>query len=261
MNVSIVIPAYNEEKRIGKTLEYYSQYFETLRKRKELEYEIIVAINNTIDGTLEIVKKWHEKNRQIRYINLIKGGKGYAVIEGFKIALKNEGRKNSELIGFVDADLSTKPDEFYSLIKKINGYDGVIASRYIEGARISPRPTLGRIIASRFFNIFVRVVLFMPYRDTQCGAKIFKREAIAKTIPHLTFSKWAFDIDLIYSLRKKGFKIEEVPTTWGDKYYSKINFTKAGPWMALAIIRLRLINSRFKFIVRGYDKVMRFMAK
>ena len=96
----------------------------------------------------------------------------------------------------------------------------------------------------------------MPYRDTQCGAKLFKRAAIAKALPELNMTKWAFDLDLIYSLRRKGYKIREAQTIWRDREYSKINFMKSGPMMALAVFRLRLLNSPFKDFIRIYDKLI-----
>lgn len=245
------MPAYNEDKRIGKTLEEYSRYFNGLVKKKELDYDILVVINNTRDKTEEIVRKHKKKNSHIRYLNFKEGGKGFAVIQGFKDAL---GR-NNDFLGFVDADMATSPDEFYHLLIRIGNFDGVIASRYIKGAVVKPKQSIQRIIASRIFNMFTRAILLIPYRDTQCGAKIFRREAIEKAISYLSMSKWAFDVELIYHLRKQGFSIKEVPTKWSDKEYSKIHFAKAGPLMALSIARLRLLNSPFKWIVRFYNRV------
>ena len=250
MKISITIPAYNEEKRIGKTLKTYSTYFEELRKDKKLDYEILVVINNTTDKTENIVKKFVKTNKRIKYLNLKSGGKGYAVVEGFKDSLK---RKN-DLVGFVDADMATSPEEYYKLITELKNCDGVIASRYVKNAVIKPRPSISRLIAKRMFNFLVRGILFLPYNDTQCGAKIFKREAISKVVNLITMSKWAFDVDLLYTLRKKGFKVKEIPTVWVDKEYSKINFWSAGPWMALGVIRLRLLDSRLKRIVLLYNK-------
>jgi hypothetical protein len=99
----------------------------------------------------------------------------------------------------------------------------------------------------------------MPYHDTQCGAKIFKRKAIEKTCNEFGITQWAFDIDLLYKIRRAGFDVREFPTVWSDKQYSKINFMKAGPRMAMAIIRLRLINSKLKFLIRGYDILPKWM--
>ena len=252
---SIIIPAYNEEKRIGKTLEAYLEYFDNLKKNKEIEYEILVVINNTTDKTEEIVKNFIKKNKNLSYLNLIKGGKGYATIEGFKDALK----KDNDLIGFVDADMSTLPEDFFYLIKNIGSYDGTIASRYIKGSVIKPKPTIARLIAKRMFNTLIRSILFLPFRDTQCGAKIFKRQALQKAIPYLRLSQWAFDVDLLYTMKKNKFRIKEVKTNWTDREYSKINFWRAGPWMALGVIRLRILNSPFKSLIRIYDKFLNFL--
>lgn len=245
------MPAYNEEKRIGKTLDVYSAYFENLRKKRILDYEILVIINAATDNTKKIVKKAKKKNPRIFYLDLVQGGKGYAVIEGFKIALN----KKNDLIGFVDADMATSPSSFKELIDNIGEHDAIIASRYIKGARVIPPNTFRRLIVSRIFNNLVRAFFLMPYKDTQCGAKLFKKKALQNTIKSLTLSHWAFDVDLIYNLRKEGFKIIEYPTVWVDKKYSKINFFKAGPLMFLAILRLRLINSPFKGLISLYDRI------
>ena len=250
--VSIIMPAYNEEKRIGKTLEAYSSYFNKQRKNKKLNYEILVVINNTKDKTEEIVKEHIKKNPSIRYLNFKRGGKGFAVIEGFKDALKRE----NYMVGFVDADMATSPDEYAKLIFSIKYCDGAIASRYIEGAKLFPKQSIQSIIASRIYNALIRILLMIPYRDTQCGAKIFKRVAIESALPYLSMSKWAFDIDLLYNIRKRGFKINEIPTVWSDKNYSKINFLQAGPWMALGVVRLRILNSIFRDFIRIYDNLL-----
>lgn len=248
--VSIVIPAYNEEKRIGKTLDVFGEFFEKIRRDGKIEYELLVVINNTKDRTEEIVKENQRNNSRIRYLNFKRGGKGFAVIEGFKDALK---RKN-DLIGFVDADLATSPKEFYRLIEHIGNYDGIIASRYVAGAVIKPKPSLQRLLAKKAFNILVRFLLLIPYRDTQCGAKVFKRRTVQEFVNSITMSQWAFDVDLLYTARKKSFKIREFPTMWADKEYSKINFWRAGPGMAIGVVRLRILNSPYKGLLKIYDK-------
>lgn len=257
MRVSIIIPAYNEEKRIGRTLESYSYYFESLRKEKSLDYEILVVINNTSDNTEKIVISHKKLNSRIRYLNLKRGGKGYAIIEGFKDSLK----RPNDLIGFVDADLATKPDAFYSLIKNIGNSGGVIASRYMSKSVVSPKNTLPRILASRVFNSLIRALFLMPYRDTQCGAKLFSRNAIKSISNFMGMTKWAFDVELIYRVRHLGFKVREIPTVWSDRNYSTINFWQSGPFMALAIIRLRILASPLRRFIRVYDKFIGFIPK
>src|SRR3989338_2266995 len=245
--ISIVIPADNEEKRIGPTLEAYGKFFSEKKKHEKLDWEIIIVINNTQDKTPEIVKKYSKKYKEIRAIELKQGGKGFAIIEGFKESLKN---KKADMIGFADADMATSPEAFYDLAKNIGEYDGIIASRYINGASVRPKQSFQRIIASRIFNMLIFSMFLMPYKDTQCGAKVFTRKAIEQTISSIGLTQWAFDVDLLYNLRKMGFGIKEHPTVWADKEYSKINFMKAGPRMAISIIRLRLINSHIEPLLR-----------
>jgi len=254
MKLAIIIPAYNEEKRIGVTLDEYGKFFKKLKKDKLLKFEIIVVINNTKDRTEEIVKEYSKKHNEIKYLNFKQGGKGFAIMEGFKEALKSD----FYLIGFVDADLATKPEAFYDLIINLGDYDSIIASRYIPGARVYPKQSVQRIIASRIFNFLIRILFLMPFADTQCGAKLFKRKVVENVTNKLGLTQWAFDVELLYLTRKAGFKIKEFPTTWSDKEYSKINFTKAGPRMALSIIRLRLINSIFEPILRPLKMIAKF---
>jgi len=254
-NVTIIIPAYNEEKRIAGTLEEYGKFFTNLKKTKKLDSEILVVINNTHDLTEEIVKKYRKKYKIIKYLNFKQGGKGFAIMEGFKEALKD---KRSGLIGFVDADMATGPDAFYDLVKNIGRCDGIIASRYVSDAKVSPKQTWKRVFVSRIFNFLIRTLFLMPYKDTQCGAKLFKKEVINKIVRHLGMTQWAFDVELLYLIRKAGFKILEYPTVWADREYSKINFMKAGPRMALSIIRLRLINSVFEPLLKPLKIIAKF---
>src|SRR3989344_9111385 len=145
VKISIVIPAYNEEKRIKKTVESYISHF------KKYNYELIIIPNGCKDKTEDIVKRFSQKYPQIKY-KIIKEalGKGEAVKQGFIIA-------KGDLIGFVDADNSTKPKYFEDLIKNIGDYDCIIASRYIKGSILKPKQKLPRIIASRAFNFLVRI--------------------------------------------------------------------------------------------------------
>lgn len=226
--ISIIIPSYNEEKRIGKTLDKYCNFL-----RSKLDFEILVVLNNCNDNTLEVVKNAMRKHKEIRYLNFKQGGKGFAIIEGFKDVLK---RKN-DLIGFVDADMSTSPEAFYDLIKNIKNYDGIIASRRIKGAQIEK--TLPRTIISFSFNFIVRSLFLLPYQDTQCGAKLFKRETIEEVIRELTQTGWIFDIDLLYRLKKKKFKIKEFPTVWEDKEGTSIRFVRTSLKMFLDLMKMR----------------------
>jgi len=245
--LTIIIPAYNEEKRIGKTLQEYAFYFDK-------DTEILVVINNTKDRTEEVVREYMKKYPYIRCLRFTRGGKGFAIMEGFKEALTNPANK---LIGFVDADLSTSPEAFHDLIKNIDNCDGVIASRYIKGSIVEPAQPFKRILASRVFNIIVRTMFLFPYSDTQCGAKIFKRYALERIINNIGVTNWAFDIDLLYNMHKANFNITEYPTIWANNEDSKINLGKSSLQMLLACCRLRLCNSPFTFLAPFF----RFLIK
>lgn len=251
--ISIIIPAHNEEKRIGKSLESYGDFFTEKKEKKEIAYfEIIVVINNTTDKTKEVVREISKKYPEIKYLNFKQGGKGFAIIEGFKDALK---RKN-ELIGYIDADMSTSPESFYDLIKNIKNYDGIIADRWHKKSIISPKQSFLRRFMSRGYNLIVRALFFFPFRDTQCGAKLFKRNIIEKNLKKLVTSNWGFDIALLYCLRKESnARIKSIPTVWHDKVGSKINLKKTPLRMFASSVRLRLIHSPFRFIVRAYRKL------
>lgn len=246
------MPAYNEEKRIGLTLQTYSDYFEKVREKSKIDYEILIVINNTTDNTENIVKKFSAKNKRIKYINLKPGGKGYAVMQGFKHIF----RSKTDFIGFVDADLATLPDSFYRLIEamqKDSSLDAAIASRsHPESLVLTSKK---RSIMSKGFNSVVRAILLIPYHDTQCGAKLFTKRAIKKILSLEDLPEWAFDVYLLYEIHKAGFKIKEVPTVWQDKAGSKINLIKVPFQMFSAVVRLRLINSPFNFIVKLYNKL------
>ena len=252
MKLSIVIPAHNEEKRVGRTLEEYGKFFNEKLKNKELDnYEILVVLNACKDNTLAVVKKFQKKNKKIKYLDFKQAGKGFAIIEGYKDILQ----RDMDLIGFVDADMATPPESFYMLVRNIKGYDGTIASRWLKGSVIKTKQTILRRITSRGFNFLVRAFFLLPYKDTQCGAKLFKRNVVKTVAADLGITKWAFDVDLLYRIKRKGFKIKEIPTIWEDKKESKLNLTKVPFQMFSSIIRLRLLYSPFKFIVRLYDKM------
>lgn len=246
MKLSIIIPTYNEEKRIEKTLNNYYNFF---LKKMVRDFEILIVLNGCKDKTREIVESFSKGKKQIIFKEFKEAiGKGGAVIEGFRLA-------ESDLIGYVDADGATKPETFYQLVEGIKNYDGVIASRWIKGAIIKRKQPITRRMSSRGFNVLVKLLFGLKIRDTQCGAKLFKKNAIKKVLPQLGITQWAFDIDLLYRMKKNRFEVVEIPTEWEDIEGSKLNLKKTIPEMLLSIIRLRLIYSPLRSVVKIYDKL------
>ena len=244
MKLSIVIPAYNEEARIRPTLDAYTSYFEA-KYGKDVEF--IVVVNGSRDGTEDIVREVAGRSPQVKFIIEPRAiGKGGAIMRGFEVA-------TGEWVGFVDADNATLPEAFDDLVTHIGDAGAIIASRYIPGAKVSPRQPLSRRIASRVFNKLIRLLFKLKITDTQCGAKLLRGDAMRAALPHLGLTRWAFDVDLLFQLRRLGYRIAEIPTTWSDRGGSKLKIGRTSLEMFMAICRLRLLYSPFRWIVTIYD--------
>lgn len=239
----LLVPAYNEERRIEPLLRDYGRYYSANYNGK---FEMVVVLNGCRDNTIGVVKKVAAE-----YPNLIFAldfpapiGKGGALIEGLKHPT------HAELIGYVDADGATSPQAFHDLVRHINEADCVIGSRWIPGAILHQEQTSKRQFASRVFHTIVQTLFRMNIRDTQCGAKVMKREAVEKVHSSLCIADMAFDINLLYSLKRRGFKVLEVPTEWTDKVGSKVALGRTSMTMLFSVLRLRVIYSPFNFLRR-----------
>lgn len=245
--LSLVIPAHNEEARIGRMLDAYLPFF-TQRYGDGVEF--VVVVNGSTDDTAGVVKRHAERYPQLRCVVEPRGiGKGGALILGFREA-------RGALVGFVDADGSTPPEAFQDLVDRIGDADVAVASRWCRGAVVSPRQPLLRRIASRVFNVLTRLFFGLRLTDTQCGAKLMRREALLPVLGNLGITRWAFDVDLLFQLKRSGFTIVEVPTTWHDVTGSKIQIAAVSAEMLAAIVRLRLLYSPFRWIVAAHDAVI-----
>ena len=247
MKLSIIMPAYNEEKRLKPTLDAYAPYFAGYFGS---EAELLVIVNGSRDRTEDVARNCAIRWPQIRVIvEPRKVGKGGAIMLGFAQA-------TGDLIGFVDADGATQPPAFHDLVKNIGDAGCIIASRWIPGAVVSPKQPLKRRIASRIFNWLVRALFKVNIHDTQCGAKLCSGAAAKRVLPLLGLTRWAFDVDLLFQLRRCGFSIIEVPTVWQDVGGSQLQVGRASTEMFIAIVRLRLLHSPLRFIVTIYDRTL-----
>jgi glycosyltransferase involved in cell wall biosynthesis len=247
MKLSIVVPAYNEEDRIGRMLEAYLPYFSA---RYPGDYELIVSINHSSDSTEKVVRALMPQYPELRVkVDPNPIGKGGAILEGGALA---QGR----LIGFVDADGSTPPSAFNDLVEQIDDAGLIIASRRLPGATVSPRQPWNRRLASRVFNGLVRGLFKLQITDTQCGAKLMSREAWQAIVPHIGLTHWAFDVDMLFQTRRARYPIKEIPTVWSDVTGSKVEVGRASFQMFLAISRLRMLYSPLRWIVALYDRLL-----
>ncbi len=202
MNLTIIIPAYNEAARIGTTLESYIQHF---RGRARF----LVVINGTTDRTADVVKTYARQFPDtLSYVVIPERiGKGGAVHEGFR-------RVSTDLVAYADADGATGPEAFDRLVKALGDADGVIGSRYLRGA-VAERTFTRRVIGF-CFHLAVRLFVRLPFRDTQCGYKAFRTAKIKAILPQLTVRNMAFDVELLAMLVRSGARIRELPTVWRE---------------------------------------------
>lgn len=209
---SIIIPAYNEELRIKDVVLGLSERF----PGKE-----IMVVCDGMDGTKAIVEKISIKKPSIKVLNFDERlGKGGAIIEGFKAA-------SGDRIGFVDADESVSPEDIENMFNSLEKADGIIASRRLKESKILVEQPMKRRVASRFFNIFVRSFFGLPFKDTQCGAKIFKREAIYEILDDLETRGFEIDVEILWRLKNKGYSVVEYPITWKHSDGSKFRLMQS----------------------------------
>jgi len=158
--------------------------------------------------------------------------RGGGIREGFKVA-------NGDKIGFIDADESVEPNDLRRMFDTLSDADGVIASRRLQDSNILVKQSLKRRIASKTFNIIVRAIFGLNFKDTQCGAKVFKKEVIKDVLSELKTKGFEFDVELLWRLKKKGYKIIEVPITWKHSEGSTFSLSNA-PKMFFSLLKVRL---------------------
>ena len=229
-NLSIIIPAYNEEKRIYRTLKDYLHYFSKNWNR----FEILVVTDGCTDNTVKVVKSF--KSRHVKNLNYEqKLGKGLALIRGFENA-------NGGIIGFVDADESVMPEDFHKMALQIGEYACVVASRRTKESKILAKQPIRRRVLGRSYNIMVNMLFGLRIKDTQCGAKIFTKEAIKSILPEISTKGYSFDVEILWRLRRGKFKINEYPVTWMHMKEGQFNARKHAYKMFIEVMKLRFMQ-------------------
>lgn len=226
----ILVPAYNESERIAPMLADYCDHFRNTAI-------VTVIANACTDGTIPVIRNLMNRHPNLDLI-VINGrvGKGGAIRAGLKTG-------NEPYVGFADADGSTSAREFARLFEKCarGGNDGCIGSRWLPGAQVEPRQPLRRRIASRTFNSIARLLFNLPFADTQCGAKVFRRAALETILGSLEVADFAFDIEVLWRLTEQGSKIAEIPTVWADRAAgTKIRLFATSWKMLKTILRMRV---------------------
>jgi glycosyltransferase involved in cell wall biosynthesis len=213
-DLSIIIPSYNEEVRLPETLQRIAEYLPTLRLRTE----VLVVDDGSTDRTAAVAESFHGKLTGLRVLsNGTNRGKGYSVRHGM---LEAQG----DMVLFTDADLSAPIEEAEKLLKPLNnGYDVAIGSRAMDRSLISTRQSIFRETAGIIFNKIVRMVLRLPFVDTQCGFKAFRRERCRIIFEQQRIEGFGFDPELLYLARHYGLRAIEIPVRWGHSEATKVN--------------------------------------
>lgn len=229
--VSIVIPAWNEEDRLARTLERYLPSLEA----RSVPFEVIVVVDGNQDRTAEVAGRY-----ECRHVRLLrfpsKLGKGGAIFAGIRVS-------RFEHVGYLDADGPISPEEMYGLVDYLRDVDCVVASRWLRGASgVEAEPLFNRA-AGRCWNILTRSLLFLPLRDTQAGAKFFKGPVVRSLLRSVTLTNRAFDVDLLYHVRKNGGHLKEIPVHWKHDPVTRMPIGRAIPIMFVSLVGLRVMNS------------------
>jgi glycosyltransferase involved in cell wall biosynthesis len=236
--LSIVIPAYNESARIDDALDRVMSCI----AEQGWDAEVLVVDDGSKDNTAAIVKRWRADHPRLHLIqNPGNRGKGYSVRNGLLQAA-------GEIVMFTDADLSAPMEEAARLFAAIdNGADVAIGSRWLDRARQTIHQPLYRQFFGRCFNWITRTVMGLPFKDTQCGFKAFKRSAAQVIFRLQTIERWGFDPEILFIARKLKYVIREVPVTWGHDERSRISYLKDGMKMLeeMAIIRANSLAGRY----------------
>jgi dolichyl-phosphate beta-glucosyltransferase len=213
-DLSIIIPSYNEEARLPGTLQRIAEYLPTLGLRTE----VLVVDDGSTDRTAAIAESFHGKLTGLRVLsNGTNRGKGYSVRHGM---LEAQG----DMVLFTDADLSAPIEESDKLLTALNnGYDVAIGSRAMDRSLISTHQSIFREFAGIIFNKIVRIVLRLPFVDTQCGFKAFRRERTRIIFEHQRIEGFGFDPELLYLARHYGLPAIEIPVRWGHSEATKVN--------------------------------------
>ena len=230
--LSIIIPAYNEEDRLPHTLE---QVF-TFLAGEGYPAEVIVVENGSSDKTFSLAQDLMKKYPNLRVLHNEEAGKGLAVKRGM-FAAKGKFRV------FCDADLSMPIEEVRRFIPPNLNNDIVIASREVEGAVRYDEPSY-RHFTGRIFNLLIRLLALPKLHDTQCGFKCFRDDIVEDVFQYQSIDGWAFDVEILFIARMRGYEIEELPIPWYYNEESKINKPITLVGMGDTISSVSLVGAR-----------------
>ena len=229
--LSVVIPCYNEEQRLPRTIEQVERYLEA----RHAPYELILVDDGSVDGTRQVMDVAAQRNGAVRVEALPRNrGKGRALAVGVKAA-------RGDMILLTDADLSTPIEELDKLESALGDGAGVaIGSRALRASRVEVSQPFYRVVMGKGFNLIVQAVLLPGIWDTQCGFKLFRADVARRIFAHLETDGFGYDPEVLYRARKQGVKIAEVPVVWRNSAPTKVSPVRSSLDMLKHVVRLRL---------------------
>lgn len=240
IDLSIIIPAYNEEKRLPKTLSSIAEYIKT----SDMTFEVIVVEDGSTDKTIEVAKAMTSELPNLQVLSYGENkGKGFAVKTGMLAAKGNHAL-------FMDADNATPIAEIEKLWPFASGYDVVIGSRHLKDSNVVIKQPWYRILISRAGNFVIQALILKGIKDTQCGFKLFSKDATKEIFSRQQIHRWGFDMEILSIAQKiMKYKIKEVPVSWYNSADSRLRPIRD------AIRTLReLLKIKWNLITRTYHK-------
>jgi dolichyl-phosphate beta-glucosyltransferase len=238
-HLSVVVPAYNEEERLPRTLARLDEYYSA----QDYDFDVVVVSDGSRDGTVELVREFAKTHPHFSVVDSQPNrGKGYAVRQGMLEA-------TGELVLFCDADLATPQEETEKLLAHIrDGAHIAIGSRPLHDSKLERRQPLYRELLGRAFNKVVQLLAVKGIDDTQCGFKMFTQAASQAVFSRCKLDGFSFDFESLMVARDLGYRTDEVPIRWSHQEGSKVVLLRDGPRMLRDLVRLRLMGRRARLV-------------
>jgi len=234
MHLSVVIPAYNEEKRIRGTLSRIHDFLE----KKNYSYEVIVVDDGSIDDTVGVIAgtMLSSENKLKIVQNGRNRGKGFSVKNGINAS-------SGDFVLFSDADMSTPIEEIDKLFKYINlGYDIAAGSRNVQSSDVRMHQPWYRETMGKTFNLIVKFILLDDFKDTQCGFKLFRGDIARELAREIRIDGFCFDVEMLYLAKIRGYRMKEAGVVWDNSPQSRVKVFNSSLNMFLDLFRIRVLH-------------------
>jgi len=227
-SVDVVVPVYNEEGALARSVAVLRDF---LAENLSCRWQIVIADNGSVDGTLAIAKDLSQQYPDVRYIQLELKGRGRALRKAWL-------ESDADVVSYMDVDLSTKLDAFPELIRALDeGYDIAVGSRLMKGSRV--KRSLKREITSRGYNLLIKAMFRSSFSDAQCGFKVVKRDVAQELVPLIKDQAWFFDTELLLLAGMKGYRIKDVPVEWVEDEDTRVRIAKTAWEDIKGLLRVR----------------------